>query len=603
MVEGNQHVSRDRILLTLGLRIGEELAIETVREGIRRIYGMGNFSDVVVEAEPRDDGTLRIVVIVEERPRVSEVAILGNDKISESDVRAALRVEAGTPFDSSALEDSKVAVRTLYESKGFPAAKIEAVSEPTSDSSVKVVLTIEEGQRVTVKEILFEGNEALADSDLKKVMETKEDRWWRTDAFLDSAVLDEDLRRIGERYRADGYIDAKAVGYDTVYDAEGRQVTVTVRVKEGAPYEIAAVEWSGASEFAVEPLEALTTLKVGSRYKPGDSEATIREAYGWYGERGYIHARIDDTEEVESEGRVKVRFLVDEQEPAHVGQIRIEGNTRTKEKIIRRELTVNPGDLYQTSEIIASQRRIANLGFFDGPAVEFADSGVEGDVDLIFNVTERQTGRAGVGVSHTSEKGITGFLELTEGNLFGNGQFLDLKWEFGKKNTEVVLGFTEPWFADRELSVGFDIYDTDDKRAYGALPDTTFVDLFSGAVSDTVLDQILRRQRRRVPLLHREAGAARRRRQGRMAVPQLEEHDAVRQVHPRAGAPQRVREHRLRRLARHADRQPLPVRSGLGVAQRLDGDARQAHDGPQDPPEAGKLHAFHRGPVRGRPRR
>jgi outer membrane protein insertion porin family len=491
VVEGNQHVSRDRILLTLGVRIGDELAPDTVREGIRRIYGMGNFSDVVVEAEPRDDGTLRLVVIVEERPRVSEVQILGNDKISESDIRSALRVEAGTPLDSSRLEDSKVAVRKLYESKGFPGVKIEAVSEETSESSVKIVFTIEEGQRVTVKEILFEGNDALSDNDLKKVMATKEDRWWRTNAFLDSAVLDEDLRKIAERYRADGYIDAKAVGYETRYDESGRQVTVTIRVDEGVPYAIAAVEWVGASDFALEPLEGLTTLDVGSRYKPGDSEQTIREAYSWYGERGYIHARIDDTEEVTSEGQVKVRFTVDEQEPAHVGQIRIEGNTRTKEKIIRRELAVKPGDLYQTSEIIASQRRIANLGFFDGPNVEFADSKTPGDVDLVFTVTERQTGRAGVGVSHTSEKGITGFLELTEGNLFGNGQFLDLKWEFGKKSTEVVLGFTEPWFRDRELSVGFDLYDTDDKRAYGGFADTTFVDLFSGRVSDSDLAEIL----------------------------------------------------------------------------------------------------------------
>lgn len=488
-VEGNRHVSRDRILLTLGLRIGDELATGTIREGIRRIYGMGNFSDVVVEAEPRDDGTLRIVVIVEERPRVSEVEILGNDKISESDIRSALRVEAGTPFDSSRLEDSKVAVRKLYESKGFPGVKVEATSEATSESSVKIVLTIEEGQRVTVKEILFEGNEALSDNDLKKVMKTKEDRWWRTDAFLDSAVLDEDLRKIVERYRVEGYIDAKAAGYETRYDETGRQVTVTIRVEEGGPYTIAAVEWVGASDFAQEPLEALTTLEVGSPYKPGDAERTIREAYSWYGERGYIHARIDDTEEVESEGRLKVRLLVDEQEPAHVGQIRIEGNTRTKEKIIRRELTVKPGDLYQTSEIIASQRRIANLGFFDGPAVEFADSKTQGDVDLVFNVTERQTGRAGVGVSHTSEKGITGFLELTEGNLFGNGQFLDLKWEFGKKSTEVVLGFTEPWFRDRELSVGFDLYDTDDRRAYGGLDDTFFEDAFPDTtVQDEILD-------------------------------------------------------------------------------------------------------------------
>ena len=139
---------------------------------------------------------------------------------------------------------------------------------------------------------------------------------------------------------------------------------------------------------------------------------------------------------------------------------------------------MNPGDLYQTSEIIASQRKIANLGFFNGPMVEFTDSANPDDIDLVFTVEERQTGRAGVGVSHTSEKGITGFLELTEGNLFGNGQYLDLKWEFGKKNSELVLGFTEPWFMNRRLSVGFDLYDTNDKRTYSSLPDEFFEEAF-----------------------------------------------------------------------------------------------------------------------------
>ena len=487
-VEGNQNVSRDRILLTLGVRIGEDLKPDAIREGIRRIYGLGHFSDVVVEAEPLDDGTLRLVVVVEERPRISEIRIVGNEKLSVDDVKAALRLTSGSPFDESRLEDSKVSLSALYESKGFPAAKVDITSEETSESTVDVIVSVEEGTRVTVKEILFEGNESLTDNDLKKVMETKEDRWWRTNAFLDSTVLEEDLRKIAERYRTEGYIDAKALGYETQYDDEGGKVTVTVRVEEGRLYEVAGVEWVGASDFAREPLDALTDVKPGAWYRPSDADQTIRDAYAWYGERGYINARIQEAEEVGADGRLNITFTVVESEPAHVGQIHITGNTRTKEKVVRRELTVKPGDLYQTSEIIASQRRIANLGFFDGPAVEFAESNAQGDVDLVFNVKERQTGRAGVGVSHTSEKGITGFLELTEGNLFGNGQFLDLKWEFGDKSTEVVLGFTEPWFMDRELSVGFDLYDTDDKRVYGSLDDDFFEDAFPESIADIIND-------------------------------------------------------------------------------------------------------------------
>jgi outer membrane protein insertion porin family len=479
-VQGNEAVSRDRILLSFGIRLNEDLAIEQVREGIRRLYAMGQFSDVSVHGEEREDGTLRLVVDVKERPRVSAVDVRGSDKITKSDVEDAISLKRGSPFDSSVLEDSRVAVLDLYRKKGFPEATVETGTEEATGNAVRVVFDIVEGTRVRVKKIAFEGNASIDSGDLRKVMETKEDRWWRTNAYFDADVLSADLKKVTDRYREDGFIDAAVTGYDTAYDDKGEQVTITIHVVEGPLYEVSAIDWEGASDFAIVALNDLTKLDVGETYRPSEADDTIREAYGWYGERGYIHARISKAEDVEEGNKVRITFHVDESEPARVGQIRITGNERTKEKVIRRELSIRPGDLYRTSEVIASQRSVANLGFFDGPGVQFAESTDPNDVDLIFNVKERQTGRAGVGVSSTSDKGITGFLELTNGNLLGNGQYLDLKWEFGKKTSEVVLGFTEPWFLDRHLSLGFDVYDTDDKRVYGDLPTSFYDETFDG---------------------------------------------------------------------------------------------------------------------------
>ncbi len=478
-VEGNDCVSRDRILLAFGLGVGEELLSEDVRDGIRRLYDTGLFSDVRVFAEDLEDGTVRVVIAVTERPTVSSIEIRGNDRVSEEDIRSVLTIESGGPFDASRLEESRVAVLDLYAGRGFPRASVQTETEETSEKTLRVRFDIVEGVRVIVKQILFEGNSVIDDVDLKKVMETKEDRWWRSDAFFDTDVLEEDLAKIEDRYRQDGYIDAKVVGYRTEYDESGEKVTVTIEIDEGSVYTVSGVEWIGASDFAVSALYDLTTVEVGEAYRPGDADETIRRAYNWYGERGYIHATISRAEDVEEGNTVNIRFHVNEDAPARIGRIHIVGNKRTKEKVIRRELTIKPGDLYRTSEVIASQRKVANLGFFNGPTVQFSDSSTPGDIDLVFTVEERQTGRAGVGISHTSEKGITGFLELTEGNLFGNGQYLNLKWEFGKKNTELVLGFTEPWFMDKHVSVGFDMYDTDDKRIYGALPLEFYEDAFA----------------------------------------------------------------------------------------------------------------------------
>ncbi len=487
-VEGNEHVSRDRVLLGFGVTMGEEVSGEAVREGVQRLYALGNFSDVQVYAEDEDDGTIVLVVVLEERPRISEIEITGHDKVDDSDIEDLLRFSKNTPFDPGKIEDSRVAILALYESKGFPSATVDIQAEQTSESTVKVNVQVDEGVRVTISRIAFEGNTALDETDLQKVLETKEDRWWRTDAFLDREVLESDLTKLVERFRDEGYIDAAVLGYETVYDETGEKVEITIQVDQGELYRVSAVQWLGVEPFALEALERLTKIRIGDVYRPDLAEETIREAYAWYGEEGYIHARIYSSEDVESANELKVIFHVDQGEPARVGQIHITGNTRTQEKIIRRELLVRPGDLYKTSEVIASQRKVANLGFFDGPFVEFAESGDPDKIDLVFQVEERQTGRAGVGMSHTGERGITGFIELSEGNLFGSGRFLDLKWEFGKIANEIVLGFTEPWFMDRRLSLGFDVFDTRDERYYTSLPDGFFED----AYPDSIYEELLR---------------------------------------------------------------------------------------------------------------
>ncbi|MEA3409062.1 MAG: POTRA domain-containing protein, partial [Candidatus Eisenbacteria bacterium] len=189
--QGNDYVSRDRILLGFGIRTGDELKPESVREGIRRLHEMGYFSDISVEAESTGEGSVRLIVIVEERPKIALIVITGHDHVSETDIRAALKMEEGAPYEASRLEDSRVAVLHLYESKGFPYAKTTTVIEEVSGNRVNVNIEIEEQLRVVVKEIRFEGNEALDASELQDVMETREDRWWRTDAFFDRGILED----------------------------------------------------------------------------------------------------------------------------------------------------------------------------------------------------------------------------------------------------------------------------------------------------------------------------------------------------------------------------------------------------------------------------
>ncbi|MBC8451033.1 hypothetical protein H8D73_02335, partial [bacterium] len=270
-VEGNEHISRDRVLLLFGVVMNDEFTTEGVREGIRRLYKTGSFSDVQVHAEEAEGGGLRFVIVVQERPRISSVDIVGNDGLDNDDIESVLRVERGIPFDSSRLDDSRIAVLGLYEGKGYPAASVEVSTEDLSGNNVRVVIRIEEGSRVVVKRIEFSGG-SIQDSKLKDVMETKEDRWWRTDAFLDKAVLEDDLLRIEDRYRAEGYIDARATGYDTVYEEDGKRAIVTILIDEGNLYAVSDIEWVGQSGFAEDALYDLTDIRPEDTYSPVDAE-------------------------------------------------------------------------------------------------------------------------------------------------------------------------------------------------------------------------------------------------------------------------------------------------------------------------------------------
>ncbi|MBD3368167.1 MAG: hypothetical protein GF405_08375, partial [Candidatus Eisenbacteria bacterium] len=237
-VEGNSRVSRDRVLLTFGVRAGEELRPESLREGIRRLYETGQFSDVDVYAEQAADG-LRLIVTVEERPRVAGIEVEGVDDLSEDEVLEKMAITEGDPYDRGRVEDSRVAIVELLREKGFVSGTVEIESDRTAADAVRLRVVVDEGTRVVVRRIEFVGNEALEGADLEKAMETKEDRWWRTDAFLDEDVLEEDLLRIAERYRAEGYINARATGYDLEFEEEGQRVVIRITIDEGKLYEVA----------------------------------------------------------------------------------------------------------------------------------------------------------------------------------------------------------------------------------------------------------------------------------------------------------------------------------------------------------------------------
>jgi outer membrane protein insertion porin family len=463
-VEGQESVSSDRIIATFGLHAGSQYSPEKIRTGVKRLYNLGAFSDIRITSEEKDGVALTIHVI--ERPVVSSVKFEGNDEIDDEELSAAVEVKPGLNLSPAKIAAGKVAILDLYRDKGYLNATLEEVMDESDDGKrVDVSFSVTEGEKVVVKKIRFEGNDQLGDGDLKKVMKTKEDKWWR-EGVLRQAVLESDLEKIEQSYRDKGFLDAEVLGWEKELDEEQKNLTITISVEEGLQYTVREVAWTGNTLADSALLQSMNKVVRGEPYNAEGLNKTLENIYGWYAEQGYIYAYVEPVELPYPEGRLDIEFKISEGNAAHVHEIRIAGNNITREKVIRRELKIHPGDLLRRSEIIRSQSDVFNLGFFKDIRIATEPANEQGDINLIFELEEKQTGEAGLGIGYTETNGVTGFISTTQGNLFGRGQHMSVRWEFGKISQDIELSFTEPWLFDTPTSAGFDIYHTERDRDF-----------------------------------------------------------------------------------------------------------------------------------------
>jgi outer membrane protein insertion porin family len=450
------------ITRTFGLRVGSPYSREAVRDGVRRLYESGLYTDVNVVDSPVGDG-IALTVEVKERPRIKGIRFDGAKKIEESKLKPKLTSADGQLLDQGTLELDSGKIAEAYAEEGYPRAKVTARTEIAGPGVVEVVFAIEEGPKVKVRGVAFHtaerGELVFKPDDLRGAMKSKTPGFLRGGTFKPSQ-LDQDATQLRLFMRSRGFKDADVDSIRPVYSEDGKAVTLHVYVREGARYRFGTIAWSGNTVVPTQLLRTMTMLQQGAPYNEGQIHKTLEGAYTLYQEQGFLYLSIDPKFS-ERDSIVDVEFAIQEGTRSRVADLNIVGNTRTKENVIRREASVRPGDVFRRSSLIRTQRDIFGLGFFQDVNVDYEPTGDSADINLTLKVQEKQTGTASAGAGFASSTGLTGFIELGHNNLFGNGQSVNLHLERGGKRSSYEIAFTDPWFHDTPLTVGFSLFNTE----------------------------------------------------------------------------------------------------------------------------------------------
>jgi outer membrane protein insertion porin family len=480
-VEGNVNVDQTSIINASQLTVGDSLDADGLSSALRKVYALGYFKDVKLRTDSTGMGS-DLVFVVAEKPLVERVEFLGNEKISTQDLEDTLTVRPGSMLDKKIISQNAALIRSLYLEKGYSDATVrDTLIESGSKYSLRYV--IDEGRKVRVKKIVFTGNPSLKSRDIISAMTTKQRGltllwravpWYRKGAYSQDTLTD-DLARV-ERYCQNyGFIEAKAVLDSVSYNQNRDRVTAYINLTEGTKYRMGQLTFEGNEKITTPKLKQALALKPGQVFSADQADKTLENLYTIYTEEGFIYCRVIPEPSLH-DSVADMKYSILENNPAHIRQVIIAGNTKTRDKVIRRQLKVLPGDLFRRSLVIRSQREVFSLGYFEDVQIGSQPADTSGDIDLIFTVKEKQVGQFQVGTTYGATDGLAGFVQIGMPNLFGRGQAINFKTEFSSKKFNLDLGFTEPWLFDTPTSAGIDLYRTtysystyDEERIGGGL--------------------------------------------------------------------------------------------------------------------------------------
>ncbi|MEW6516067.1 MAG: outer membrane protein assembly factor BamA [candidate division FCPU426 bacterium] len=481
-VDGNHTIAGTDILSWIKTKTGDKPSeIRTVLDqDLKALWDTGKFEDVKFSIQPLSDDTVRLLVQVKEKPLLSTLTTKGQQAFSEKQLLQESGLTSGTPYDEFAASKAAEKIANFYREKEYYQAEVTPVAVP-DEGKVALTFDIHEGLKVKVTKIIIIGNQAFSAGDIKGVMETKEAGWFVGGIYKEETFIT-DLKKVLLRYAKEGYLKAKLFGYGLedidlhrqeivkealAVDEAKKEMTITLKVEEGIQYKIRDLSITGNIIYSQEELLGRMELKPGAVMDRLIFEKDMQMIRMAYAEKGYIFSDITPEMNYHDDaGAVDVSVVVREGSIARVERVDIRGNNITKDKVIRREIVVEPGEPFDSRKIQRSREKIANLGFFQDVKVTTEPGSSPAEQVLVFEVDERQTGTISLGAGYSSVDYLMGYLQMTQANLFGNGQSISLQWELGALRQSWQMSFTEPWLFDAPVSFGVDVWNINKRKGY-----------------------------------------------------------------------------------------------------------------------------------------
>ena len=471
--DGFQSVSEEFVFGNVQLRAGMDYNTALVDQSIRTLYGTGHFEFVEVKVETAEDGTVIVIFEVIPKYTIERIAYSGNKKYKNERLSSKGELEAGLPLDEYQVSEAADKIEAYYVKKGFPDVTVDYRIQRDEATGYAVVLyDIDEGSNVKIKGLFFEGNSAIDDKELAKVLETQKRDWlsWLTGSGrFDQKKFKEDLELLRTYYRNQGYLDI-TVDEDSVvlaYKSDGH-LEITIPVIEGQFYTLWEMSLENATIFTTGELLSVVDVTPGTAFSPEKVDAAAADIREYYTSRGYLDAGVRAERVPNMQTRaIDLVFRVRESEKFYVESIKVEGNTITKTRVILRELALRPGDVFDLKRMNTSENRLRNTRYFGDVRMNPESTNVPGRRDLSVTVSEGRTGNFTFGAGFGSVESAVVYFELTQGNfdLFnwrsgfrGDGQKFRFRASLGSTSNEVIIAFEEPWLFEQRLAFGVELF-------------------------------------------------------------------------------------------------------------------------------------------------
>jgi outer membrane protein insertion porin family len=461
-IEGNQRIESDAIRRVIKTKVGDAFIAKNVADDLKALHGMGYFEDIRVLAE-REAAGIRLIFNVTEKSTVRAIQLSGNVVFDEEEIRKSLTLKKGSILNLFTVRNDVRRIEDMYKEKNYHNVKVDYQLLPQRNNQVDVEYAIEEGSKILIKKIQFTGNSAFSEGKLKGEISTAEKSilsWFTSAGDLNPDILNQDATKLMAFYHNNGYVRARVGEPQVEFEADG--IVVTFKISEGPRFKLGKVDFSG--DLILPKDELMKKLKITQEafYNRETLRADVIALNDLYSDEGYAYVDISPKIDQDNEKLLaNISFQIAKGRQVYFEDIQISGNSRTRDKVIRRELRVYEEELYSGTRLKRGIRNLNRLDYFENVKVDTSKGSADDRMRVNVEVKEKSTGAFTFGAGYSSAEQAFVTASVAERNLFGRGQTLGLRGQVGSKTQRYILSFTEPWLFDIPLSAGAELYKWD----------------------------------------------------------------------------------------------------------------------------------------------